>query len=47
LAKLSRRTICPQCDASGEQPPGSACECGSTFVHASTVRWVDGGDRAA
>jgi hypothetical protein len=46
LAKLSRQTICPQCDTSGEQQAGNSCECGGKFVPTSTVRWVDdGGDR--
>jgi uncharacterized RDD family membrane protein YckC len=41
LAKAERRTVCAQCDAGGEHPPGTACACGGTFVPASTVKWVD------
>ncbi len=41
LAKLTRRSICTKCEASGESEPGTACQCGGTFVAASTVRWVE------
>lgn len=41
LAKLTRQTICPKCEAGGESNDGAACECGGTFVSRSTVRWVD------
>lgn len=41
LAKLTRQTICPKCEAGGEGNDGAACKCGGTFVSRSTVRWVD------
>jgi hypothetical protein len=41
LAKLTRRTICPKCEACGEGNDGASCGCGGTFALGSTVRWID------
>ena len=41
LQKLTRRTICPKCDASSESNDGTACECGGAFVPQSTMKWID------
>ena len=41
LARLTRQTMCPKCEAGGETNDGAPCECGGTFVSRSTVRWVD------
>jgi len=41
LAKLTRRTICPKCDTSGEGNDGTSCKCGGAFVSQSTMKWID------
>lgn len=41
LARIARRTICPQCDAAAEGNEGAACRCGGLFVPSSTMKWVE------
>lgn len=41
LLKITRRTICPQCDTGAENNAGVTCKCGGAFVAASSVRWVE------
>ncbi|MDR3458527.1 MAG: hypothetical protein P4N60_13840 [Verrucomicrobiae bacterium] len=41
LTKIARRTICPKCDTPADGNPGANCQCGGSFVPASTVRWVE------
>lgn len=41
LARITRRTICPQCDTPAEGNTGAACKCGGSFVSMSTMKWVE------
>ena len=40
-ARIAARTICPQCDSAGEGNANTPCQCGGTFVSASTMKWVE------
>ena len=41
LAKIVRRTICPQCDTTAENNAGAPCKCGGSFVPTRTMKWVE------
>ena len=41
LAKIMRRTICPQCDTTAENNAGAPCKCGGSFVPTRTMKWVE------
>jgi hypothetical protein len=41
LARITRLTICPQCDTAGEDNAGVACKCGGAFVLAGTMKWIE------
>ena len=41
LRQAADMTICPKCDAAGQDNAGAACDCGGTLVAQSSVRRVD------
>jgi hypothetical protein len=41
LARISQRTICPQCDTPAEGNAGASCQCGGLFVRSSAMKWVE------
>jgi membrane protein implicated in regulation of membrane protease activity len=41
LEKLTRGTICPQCEETGEGNAGTTCACDASLVHQSTMKWKE------
>jgi len=40
-AKILSRTVCPECDITGEGNAGTICKCGGAFVSSNTVKWIE------